>query len=89
MKLKMAGSGSVDVADSAFGAEFNQPLVQNHGVRKVRVVHVLAPFAARSGLAVVAHLLQDLAITRRRSTRKCIAAPCAPFSQSWCDRIDW
>ncbi len=27
MKLKMAGSGSVDVADSAFGAEFNQPLV--------------------------------------------------------------
>lgn len=27
MKLKMQGSGSVDVADSAFGAEFNEPLV--------------------------------------------------------------
>ena len=27
MKLKMAGSGTVDVADSAFGAEFNEALV--------------------------------------------------------------
>ena len=27
MKLKMAGSGTVDVADSAFGADFNEPLV--------------------------------------------------------------
>ena len=27
MKIKMAGSGSVDVADSAFGAEFNEALV--------------------------------------------------------------
>ena len=27
MKLKMQGSGSVDVAESAFGAEFNEPLV--------------------------------------------------------------
>jgi len=27
MKLKMQGSGSVDVQDSAFGAEFNEPLV--------------------------------------------------------------
>lgn len=27
MKLKMSGSGSVDVADAAFGAEFNEPLV--------------------------------------------------------------
>ncbi len=27
MKLKMAGSGSVDVADSAFGVKFNEPLV--------------------------------------------------------------
>jgi len=27
MKLKMQGSGSVDVADSAFAAEFNEPLV--------------------------------------------------------------
>jgi large subunit ribosomal protein L4 len=27
MKLKMQGSGSVDVADSAFGADFNEPLV--------------------------------------------------------------
>ena len=27
MKLKMQGSGTVDVADSAFGAEFNEPLV--------------------------------------------------------------
>ena len=27
MKIKMQGSGSVDVADSAFGAEFNEPLV--------------------------------------------------------------
>jgi large subunit ribosomal protein L4 len=27
MKLKMQGSGSVEVADSAFGAEFNEPLV--------------------------------------------------------------
>lgn len=27
MKLKMQGSGSVDVADSAFGAKFNEPLV--------------------------------------------------------------
>ncbi len=27
MKIKMAGSGSVDVADSAFGADFNEPLV--------------------------------------------------------------
>ncbi len=27
MKLKMQGSGSVDVLDSAFGAEFNEPLV--------------------------------------------------------------
>ena len=27
MKLKMQGSGNVDVADSAFGAEFNEPLV--------------------------------------------------------------
>jgi large subunit ribosomal protein L4 len=27
MKLKMHGSGTVDVADSAFGAEFNEPLV--------------------------------------------------------------
>jgi large subunit ribosomal protein L4 len=27
MKLKMQGSGSVDVAEVAFGAEFNQPLV--------------------------------------------------------------
>ena len=27
MKLKMQGSGSVDVAEAAFGAEFNQPLV--------------------------------------------------------------
>ncbi len=27
MKLKMQGSGSVDVADSAFGAAFNEPLV--------------------------------------------------------------
>lgn len=27
MKLKMQGSGSVDVADAAFGAEFNEPLV--------------------------------------------------------------
>ncbi|MGH8193924.1 MAG: 50S ribosomal protein L4 [Woeseiaceae bacterium] len=27
MKLKLQGSGSVDVADSAFGAEFNEPLV--------------------------------------------------------------
>ena len=27
MKLKMQGSGSVDVADSAFGAEFNEALV--------------------------------------------------------------
>ena len=27
MKLKTAGSGTVDVADSAFGAEFNEPLV--------------------------------------------------------------
>ena len=27
MKLKMQGSGSVDVADSTFGAEFNEPLV--------------------------------------------------------------
>jgi len=27
MKLKMQGSGSVDVADTAFGVEFNEPLV--------------------------------------------------------------
>ncbi len=27
MKLKMQGSGSVDVAEAAFGAEFNEPLV--------------------------------------------------------------
>ncbi|MDH4126879.1 MAG: 50S ribosomal protein L4 [Gammaproteobacteria bacterium] len=27
MKLKMQGSGSVDVLDTAFGAEFNEPLV--------------------------------------------------------------
>ena len=27
MKLKLQGSGSVDVAESAFGAEFNEPLV--------------------------------------------------------------
>jgi len=27
MKLKMQGSGSVDVADKAFGADFNEPLV--------------------------------------------------------------
>ena len=27
MKLKMQGSGSVDVADAAFGADFNEPLV--------------------------------------------------------------
>ena len=27
MKLKMQGSGSVDVAESAFGADFNEPLV--------------------------------------------------------------
>jgi len=27
MKLKTAGSGTVDVADSAFGASFNEPLV--------------------------------------------------------------
>jgi len=27
MKLKMQGSGTVDVADSAFAAEFNEPLV--------------------------------------------------------------
>jgi len=27
MKLKMQGSGTVDVADNAFGAEFNEPLV--------------------------------------------------------------
>lgn len=27
MKIKMQGSGSVEVADSAFGAEFNEPLV--------------------------------------------------------------
>ena len=27
MKLKMQGSGSVDVADSAFGAAFNEALV--------------------------------------------------------------
>jgi len=27
MKLKMQGTGSVEVADSAFGAEFNEPLV--------------------------------------------------------------
>jgi len=27
MKLKMQGSGSVDVADSAFAADFNEPLV--------------------------------------------------------------
>ena len=27
MKLKMQGSGSVDVSDSAFGAEFNEPLI--------------------------------------------------------------
>lgn len=27
MKLKVAGSGTVDVADSAFGADFNEPLV--------------------------------------------------------------
>ena len=27
MKLKMQGSGTVDVADSAFGAEFNEALV--------------------------------------------------------------
>ncbi|MEX0707947.1 MAG: 50S ribosomal protein L4 [Woeseia sp.] len=27
MKLKMADSGSVELADSAFGAEFNEPLV--------------------------------------------------------------
>jgi len=27
MKLKMQGSGTVEVADSAFGAEFNEPLV--------------------------------------------------------------
>ena len=27
MKLKMQGKGSVDVADSAFGAEFNEPLI--------------------------------------------------------------
>lgn len=27
MKLKMTGSGTVDVADSAFGADFNEPLV--------------------------------------------------------------
>jgi len=27
MKLKMQGAGSIDVADSAFGAEFNEPLV--------------------------------------------------------------
>jgi len=27
MKLKTQGSGTVDVADSAFGAEFNEPLV--------------------------------------------------------------
>ncbi len=27
MKLKMQGSGSVDVADSAFAAEFNEPLI--------------------------------------------------------------
>ncbi len=27
MKLKMHGSGSVDVADSAFGVDFNEPLI--------------------------------------------------------------
>lgn len=27
MKLKMQGSGSIDVADTAFGADFNEPLV--------------------------------------------------------------
>ena len=27
MKLKMQGSGTVDVAESAFGAEFNEALV--------------------------------------------------------------
>ena len=27
MKLKTQGSGTVDVADSAFGADFNEPLV--------------------------------------------------------------
>jgi large subunit ribosomal protein L4 len=27
MKLKMAGTGSVDVAEAAFGADFNEPLV--------------------------------------------------------------
>ena len=27
MKIKTAGSGTVDVADSAFGADFNEPLV--------------------------------------------------------------
>ena len=27
MKLKMQGSGTVDIADSAFGADFNEPLV--------------------------------------------------------------
>lgn len=27
MKLKMQGSGTVDVADAAFGADFNEPLV--------------------------------------------------------------
>ena len=28
MKLKMQGAGTVDVAESAFGAEYNEPLVQ-------------------------------------------------------------
>ena len=27
MKLKMQGSGSVDVAEAAFGAEFNEALI--------------------------------------------------------------
>ncbi len=27
MKLKMQGSGTVDVAESAFGVEYNEPLV--------------------------------------------------------------
>ena len=38
MKLKMQGTGSVDVAEATFGADFNEALV--HQVVTLSLIHI-------------------------------------------------
>jgi len=90
MDLKTHSGGTVAVSDAVFGATYNEGLVHQivtaymaggragNAAQKTRS-EVRVHHAVQYGQAVVLPSQQSLAITLRKSIRRCTAQLCVPF----------